>query len=542
MKKPYILTIFLVVLISIFLISCTGKSKIPDPVIPPVPAVNNPPSTPTYISPQNGGIIDDGVFLFRWNRSHDDGAYIVYNFFLSNDPTQLATPLYKRIQDTDKLIGGLQASTTYYWKVEAMDDLDKTTCGEVWEVFVEQDYTDDPAVPLLPADGTQDCWLNLYLSWEDADFFHDGTVVYDVYFNERYQSLDEYAHDLSATTLEVTGLDYNTEYSWKVVARNITENESVESVVSHFKTCGSRPAPTIDIAFPFEDQVDLNTAFILRWSDSVRSIGDYYVYGAEAGHPVTLIGESGVSTACTISNLDYSTEYYFYIEQRQSGGAVNISDDLHIVTKDERSPFAPDIVSPADGASEQASVVTFSWLKNGDPNDMKVYFDIYVGDSGDMLQLKRTGIDATSTTLNQLESGKKYFWRINARNVDGYESESRVVSFTTAGYVPPEEPTPTNNLPTKPVNLFPANGDNIGENDLFFDWTESTDIEGSVMYNLYISENTSFTTPIATELSTNHLFFNTLEGTKTYYWTVEAFDEQGSSTYSDPTSFTLLGM
>ncbi|HPJ90147.1 MAG TPA: hypothetical protein PLO84_13605 [Thermotogota bacterium] len=542
MKKGYIFTILIVIFMCFLLISCASKLKAPDPTPAPTPTVNTPPSTPTYVSPGNAAIVDNSLILFTWNRSQDDGAYIVYNFYLSDDPTQLATPLYTRIQDTAKYIGGLQASTTYYWKVEAMDDLDLTTSGEVWSVFIEQDYQNDPAVPVLPADDALDCWLNLYLEWEPASFFHDGPVVYDVYYGERYQSPELVAHDISATSLEVTGLAYATEYSWKIVAKNTSEDESIESNTSHFSTVDSRPPSTVDITFPFDNQVDLKTDLVLVWENPARAIGDYYVYGAAEGQTAEFVCNVGESTGCTLSNLDYSTDYFFYIEQRQPGGIVNLSDDIHFTTKEARSPYAPEIVSPANRVTDQATTLTFSWIGNGDPNDMKIYFDIYTGEDESNLHLNKMGINATSTTLTGFDTEKQYYWRVNARNVDGYESRSRIFSFSTAGYVAPEEPTPTNNLPTKPVNEFPANGDNIREDSLFFDWSESTDVEGIVKYNLYLSENATFTTPFATELTENHLIVTTLKGTKSYFWTVEAFDEEGSSTYSDPTSFVLLGM
>jgi PKD repeat protein len=100
------------------------------------PYVNNPPLPPSNPSPEDGSIDVDVDVILSWECSDPDEDPLTYDVYFGT-----STPLQKvEANQTDDFYnpGGLEYSTTYYWKIVAWDDKNAFTEGNVWEFTTKQ--------------------------------------------------------------------------------------------------------------------------------------------------------------------------------------------------------------------------------------------------------------------------------------------------------------------------------------------------------------------------------------------------------------------
>jgi hypothetical protein len=131
-----------------------------------------------------------------------------------------------------------------------------------------------------------------------------------------------------------------------------------------------------------------------------------------------------------------------------------------------------------------------------------------------------------------LEDGTIYYWRVYASNATGSSEWSAVWSFSTKEKVNP---------PFPPQLLGPAN-ESVGlTGKTLFTWTKS---ETAVGYGLQISKDQNFGVKHVdlSNISTESTEVLSLEKGVRYYWRVYAFNEGGSSSYSEVWTFETLGL
>lgn len=101
----------------------------------PVPA---PPDQPFNPQPENGWEYTPVSTSLQWEGSQNTGSYALY---LGTDPGELeqeAAGLTENVYH----ISGLEEQTTYYWRVDATNELG-TTAGEVWTFITLQNFPEE---------------------------------------------------------------------------------------------------------------------------------------------------------------------------------------------------------------------------------------------------------------------------------------------------------------------------------------------------------------------------------------------------------------
>ena len=102
----------------------------------------------------------------------------------------------------------------------------------------------EPAAPrlLLPADGVADTGSLVTLEWEASA----GATSYDVYFGTDSPPAARAAggEGITATELAVSGLSYDTTYSWFVRAKNAEGSADSDSSLLLHGGCPDKPART----------------------------------------------------------------------------------------------------------------------------------------------------------------------------------------------------------------------------------------------------------------------------------------------------------
>lgn len=100
-----------------------------------------------------------------------------------------------------------------------------------------------------------------------------------------------------------------------------------------------------------------------------------------------------------------------------------------------------------------------------------------------------------------------------------------------------------NTAPTIPNLVYPLNNTVCIDNNIVFQWTESTDAEGNrITYHVEIAENSAFSPLLQTETSFGQSKLISLTKGNAYYWRVKAVDSRAEeSSYSSVSQFLTEG-
>ncbi|KAF2955854.1 hypothetical protein [Marinitoga sp. 38H-ov] len=181
-----------------------------------------------------------------------------------------------------------------------------------------------------------------------------------------------------------------------------------------------------------------------------------------------------------------------------------------------------------NGQTITSNTVTFKWIAK-DPEDRLEYYNFFLFSNGKIVS-QSLNHASNSYKIENLENGE-YEWLIQAFDVEGNKSEK---SATFKIDIP-------NNSPIKSFLIYPENNNSVNPYNLTFKWNKSVDFDGDyVFYNLYLSDSTPLTTPIATNLNTTQYTIEKLKLNTTYYWMVESYDTNGASEISNIWSFKTL--
>ncbi len=184
--------------------------------------------------------------------------------------------------------------------------------GLIWST------TSDTQVPTSPTNlvVSDIATTSLTLSWT-ASTDNIGVTAYEVYMDGILKTT------VTTTTASITGLAYNTNYSFYIKAKDLAGNSSVNS-----STVNATTLQFFDIIPPTSPSNITNsnkttTSLTINWSNSWDNVGvsayDVYVNG--------LLNTTVTTTSATITGLTVLTSYSIYIKAKDAAGNVSTSSD-----------------------------------------------------------------------------------------------------------------------------------------------------------------------------------------------------------------------
>jgi Ice-binding-like/Bacterial Ig-like domain len=191
------------------------------------------------------------------------------------------------------------------------------------------------------------------------------------------------------------------------------------------------------------------------------------------------------------------------------------------------APGTPTLVSPANGAVNQATNPTMIWNAVPGAGTYRLQASLSPGFVSTVYN------DSTRTSTSQpisgLSVGTTYYWRVNSKIAGGTSAYSTVWSFTTIA------------PPAAPVLVAPVAAAQNQATSPTLSWLAST---GASTYRLQVSTSSSFATTVyndSTITGTSRPITGLAIGT-TYYWRVNAKNVAGTSAYSTRsfTTFTIV--
>lgn len=187
-------------------------------------------------------------------------------------------------------------------------------------------------------------------------------------------------------------------------------------------------------------------------------------------------------------------------------------------------PSIPNLLSPLNGSTNVSINPTLQWT-------------IVSGSSQYQLQVSRDSFftqlvfNDSSITINstvvQIQSKTRYFWRVRAKNNAGWGQYSQIWNFTTAAAIP--EP---------PVLHSPPKGASGIKIPVLLKWFSSTEAE---TYTIIIATDSNFINAIVNvSVSDTFLTVSELQTNEKYFWKVYANNLSGTSNASESWYFTTL--
>lgn len=392
------------------------------------------PETPVLVYPEDAQIDLPITNILLWSASERAESYELHvstsNSFL--DAIAAASDL----PGTLFSLSGLDNGTQYFWRVRAKNGAGLSN----WSVV--RSFSTIQAIPGLPAlvdpsNGAAGISTAPTLSWSGAVF----AATYDVQVARDNSFLDLVyeTFDISGTQVQVTGLTNETAYFWRVRGRNSRGSGSFTSAFQFVTQDGNLPAViTLSEPVDLETEVSLPVEFI--WLE--ESTADQYqiqvaLEDGFATPGIDIIEHSG--TSYTSHDLASEATYFWRVRGTNTQGAGPWSTVRSFTTASLSVPGAVGLISPVDLSSGIEDSVTLTWATQPDADSYQV---VVIENSATVLDL--SGLEGTQVTLNTLETGRTYLWRVRGENAAGVGPWSLTFTFLTASGVATEDET----LPT----------------------------------------------------------------------------------------------
>ena len=223
-----------------------------------------------------------------------------------------------------------------------------------------------------------------------------------------------------------------------------------------------------------------------------------------------------------MSGLANSTTYFWRANASNANPSPSIWSGVWSFTTIIAVPPAPILSLPTNNALNQPTSLTFTW---GAATGAATY-SLHISDSSTFSDtvVIQTGIAGIAFPLSGLNSITKYYWRVNATNVNGTSPWSAGWSFTTTL--------------DKPTLLSPSNAlSPAQQSSVTMNWNP---VSGATSYTMQISTALTFATTVRnqTGLTGTNTSVDSLPSGTIYYWRANGSNPGGAGTWSSVWSFS----
>ena len=404
-------------------------------------------SVPTGL---RGEIIGFRKIKLRWNLQPEPETkgYVVYR---SNSPEGEFKKIEKLSKPEDVVFADehssgrpMEDSKTYYYKITALNALDKESDMSPAVSVVSA----GPPVPPKGFAGEAGKVRSVPLKWEPSELDVAGYRIYrsdsatgkfDMIKDIKGRGEKAY-HDfgLNGSSSEPK-LDDAKTYYYSISAYSPYGDEGPKSAPTPLTT--SNP-PAIPKEFTAKGWQARKVPLSWKASDD-ENVKGYYLYkSSEEKGPYAQIaeikgreknsfvdmGDSSAFGGGSQGKLKDFTLYFYKIEAYNwAGSRSGMSESASATTKP--APLAPESLKAASNRPRQAPL---DWRKNPEPTIKEYHVFRADDDKGQFKKIADVPADKNYYLDDKLDNQKKYFYKLQAIDVDGLESEfSAVVSGTT---------------------------------------------------------------------------------------------------------------
>ncbi|MFH0881906.1 MAG: FG-GAP-like repeat-containing protein, partial [bacterium] len=326
-------------------------------------------------------------------------------------------------------------------------------------------------------------------------------------------------------------LAYNTQYFWKVIAKDTYGNSTIGSQWT-FTTVSNEAPTTPDNPDPADLATGIAITSKLSWTastDQEEEAISYKVFFDTVSPPATQVAD-GDTTNFDPDTLVYGTQYYWQVKATDTYGNITNGPEWTFTTVSNEAPTTPDTPTPDDFATDVAIDTKLSWAASTDTESDTVLYDVYFDTVDPPLTQVVTGGDSTTFDPGLLAYDQTYYWYVVAKDSYGNPSTSSTWTFTTV----------QNYAPTEPDSPYPDDFASGVAVNVQLGWLASTDAEGETVSYVVLLDTLS--SPATQVMAGDSTHFNPggLAYDTQYFWKVIASDTYGNSTDGSEWTFTTV--
>jgi hypothetical protein len=259
---------------------------------------NEPPNAPSNPNPANGAIDVSINTILSWTCSDPNEDPLTYDVYLG---TESPPPLViSNITNNFHNPGTLEYETTYYWMITAWDDSGDSNESPIWTFTTENlpenfppDFSDEN-----PIDGATNVpittsSLSIYISDSEGDSFN-----WTIETTPNVGSVSGIGEYNGTKTCSVSGLEYNTVYTWTVSSTDTGSGKTTIDVYTFTTEIDNNPPnkptiigpsgglPFVPYSFSFRsvDPDGDDVSYYIDWGDGKTT---YWTTYQSSGSPYT---------------------------------------------------------------------------------------------------------------------------------------------------------------------------------------------------------------------------------------------------------------
>ncbi|MEI6520062.1 MAG: C10 family peptidase, partial [bacterium] len=409
----------------------------------------------------------------------------------------------------------LTAGNTYYWRVQAADNLGKKSPFSTIRQFTVQLPTVPAPILAAPVDAST-IPAPITLSWQPVA----NAVRYTYALSTTTDVSNPIATASTATTsiLISTQMVPGTTYYWHVTA--IDANNTVSpwsSIWSYTVQNGAQqlvaPVPTTPA-----DNATVSGAISLGWQAIVNNASGYtYEIANDAAFATPFetisINKNTTLTALIQTALTQGVTYYWHIRSDGPGGTFSPwSTTMQFTVQAAPVLTVPAQLSPGNNVTNVTIPVTLAWSPVANASNYE--YELYSAASA-TVPIETLTVATTSSIIQfALQPGTRYTWRVRAIDAVGTQSAfSPLWAFTTQAQT----------VIGTPVLTYPLNNAIDIITSPILTWQSAAN---ATLYNVEVATDAGFANIISnnpgvtvTSYQVNNLVNNTI-----YYWRVTGGD------------------
>jgi hypothetical protein len=449
---------------------------------------------------------------------------------------QVATDsLFSKIFEADslssytKIIGPLNPSTKYYWRVKTGNFFGESSWSDVWNFTTILGAT-VPNAPILlqPANGATNLNVtgstNTQIEWNAANSAdkYFVQVATDSLFNAIVIN-----DSTASTSYRISGvLNGLTKYFWKVRAKN-SSGFGLWSVTWSFTT-----DPTyiisLTLSSPPNNSVNLSNPISFTWNSGIGGEAYNLQIASDSGFKTIVFDTTTLLTNLTKS-FPNGTKYYWRVLKvfipPITGGTLTGSATWNFTTADA-SLNTPTLLAPANNALDVPTDMMLGW--NAVSGATNYHLQIAKDVEFKNIVLNDSMITSTERISGTLLNNTNYFWRVRAKNLSLTGGWSEIRNFKT--------------IALKLGSVFPISPADQSANQpisISFIWNKVTDAS---YYKFQLAQDSLFTLLIRNDSVANDtsITVSSLINGQKYFWRVMAESNFGIGNWSALRSFTTI--
>ncbi len=231
---------------------------------------------------------------------------------------------------------------------------------------------------------------------------------------------------LTVPVKNLTGLQTDTKYYWRVKGKN-TKGSGSYSDVWNFTTIPGVPgAPTL--LAPANSSSNQPVSQTLRWSKMSSALSYYVQLGSDSTFATALVVNDStiVDTVQAVTDLTQNTKYFWRVRTKNVSGIGPFSAIWNFRTV-VPPPTAVTLALPAMNAFVTRDTVLLVWRK-ADPAVTK-YTLVHGPDSLFAFGATDSSITDTTKIIRSITNNTRYFWKVRAGNASGWGPYSEVRAY-----------------------------------------------------------------------------------------------------------------